>query len=114
LSKEDDEMKHVFVRIEEGGNVEQRSPSCLLLSGDSAKTFTENPDRFIQDYGNDARILESWVVPADLENAAASDPLKHVFDALLALDTLGEFPAVSDLFATIFEAGYQLALKKKD
>lgn len=105
-------MKHVFIRIEEGSEGEEKALSCLLLSGDHAQEFIENPTKFLEEYNN-AKLLGSWVVPEDLQNATASDSVREAFDALLALNDLSDFPVVSDLFATIFEAGYQLANNKE-
>lgn len=105
-------MKHVFIRIEEGSEGEEKALSCLLLSGDRAQKFIENPTKLPKEY-NDAKLLGSWVVPEDLQNATASDPIGAVFEALLALNDLNDLPVVSDLFATIFEAGYQFAHNKE-
>jgi hypothetical protein len=102
--------KYVFIRVEEG---EEKRRSCQLLSGDSAMEFLKNPTTYLDAY-DDGTLLDSWVVPDDLENATASGCVRDVFNALLALDILSDFPAVSDLFATIFEAGYQLALHKEN
>lgn len=101
-------MKHVFVRIEEG---KDKVFSCLLLSGERAQEFLANPATFFK--GLDApKILDCWVVPEELENVNTNDPIGDAFNALLALDALSDFPAVSDLYATIFEAGFRLAASK--
>jgi len=106
-------MKHVFVRIEEGRDTECKSISCLLLSGDRAQKFLDDPSELIKDYSAGACIIDNWVVPDDLENITTSDSIREVFYAFLALNVLGDFPMVSDLFATIFEAGYRLAESKR-
>lgn len=103
-------MTHVFVRIEEG---EDRVFSCLLLSGERAQEFLASPDTFFKGCDR-TEILDSWVVPKDLENIATSNPIHDAFDALLALDALSDYPVVSDLYATIFEAGYRFAANKKN
>ena len=106
-------MKHVFIRIVEGEKEEEKVQTCQLLSGKSAQEFLSNPAKYLKEYNN-AVLLDCWVVPDDLENATASNSICDAFDALLALDVLSEFPVVSDLYATIFEAGYRLAASKKN
>lgn len=101
-------MKHVFIRVEEGEN---KVFSCLLLSGERAQEFLANPATFFKGH-DDVKILDSWVVPEDLENVATSNPIGYAFDSLLTLNDLSDFPVVSDLYATIFEAGYKLAASK--
>lgn len=105
-------MKHVFIRIEEGSGGEDRALSCLLLSGVRAQEFIENPTKFLEEYNN-AKILDSFVVPENFKNATTTGSMGEPFNALLALNDLSDFPVVSDLFATIFEAGYQLANNKE-
>lgn len=105
-------MKHVFIRIEEDSEGEDKAPSCLLLNGDRAQEFIENPTKFLKEYNN-AKLLDSFVVPENFKNATTTGSMDEPFNALLALNDLSDFPVVSDLFATIFEAGYQLANNKE-
>lgn len=105
-------MKHIFVRIQEGAEGEKKTLSCILLSGNDAQRFHDDPANFLGDYNN-ATVLNSWKVPGYLRNVTASDSVREAFDALLALNALSDFPQISDLFATIFEAGYQLASKEQ-
>ncbi len=106
-------MGHVFIRIVEGEKEEEKVQTCQLLSGESAQAFLSSPAKYLREFNN-AVLLDSWTVPEDLENATASNSVCEAFEALLALDVLSEFPVVSDLYATIFEAGYRLAASKKN
>lgn len=101
-------MKIVFVRytVEHDGH----TSSCIqLLSGKEAAS-QEAALRYLDD--GDPVIITDWFeVPETWENAVASDPISAAFEALLGLDSLGSTPVVSDLLATIFEAGYRLGAK---
>jgi hypothetical protein len=102
-------MEHVIIRIEEGQNEAEKSTSCLLLSGEEAESFIANPKGFLRDYGDDARIIASWIVPEELVNATSSleGPMNGILEAILGLNALSDDPAASDLIATIFNAGFE-------
>ncbi|MBU4315587.1 hypothetical protein KJ673_04275 [Patescibacteria group bacterium] len=85
-------------------------PAERFLS-EGAEEFTRR--NFIR---NDTRITYSWIVPDSLENESIGDAcdLSHALEVLLCLDSLTISPnthIVSDLLATIFEAGFQAGLK---
>lgn len=105
---------YVFIRIKEGSSEEAECLTCELLSGDRASEFIENPTKFLKGENN-AMLLDHWIVPAVLANATASGDIYEEFEALLALNAITDSPVISDLFATIFESGYQLAkIHKKE
>lgn len=104
------ENKHAFVRFTEKQDDGSYLTSVLLASGEAA----EDPDEFISWHlgGRDGEVIDWFQVPDEWPNAVASGDIKEAFEAILNLDALAEVPKVSDMLATIFEAGYQLAMKK--
>lgn len=104
-------MKYAFVRFTEDHG-ESRSGVCVnLVSGEPA----ESPEAFIQWHAQGFRvnILDWFEVPECWDNAVAGGNVNDTLTAILALDALGETPVVSDLLATIFGVGYELAQKKE-
>ena len=86
-----------------------------MVSGDGA----ESPEAFINWHSAGCKVeVVSWFqVPENWENGVAGDaeePLNDAIDALLGLEALAGKPVVSDLLATIFDAGYRLAERKKE
>ena len=104
-------MKRVFVRFKEVYDDRVSGPSTIIASGDDA----ESHEAFINWHasGVQVEILNWFEVPEKWENLVAGGEVNATFEALLALDALGETPVVSDLLATIFEEGYRLAQKKE-
>lgn len=102
-------MKHVFVRLQEEGI---ETNTCLLLSGDRAEEFINDQEGFVEDFSPDATLLDSWEVPEELKDIVVGNEVSDAFEALLELNLLNDTPIVSDIFATIFEAGYRLAKKE--
>lgn len=104
------ENKYAFVRCtekqEDGSHL-----SCIVLARGEA---AENHEKFISWHlgGVDGEITDWYPVPSEWQNAVASGDVREAFDAVVGLDDLSEEPRVSDMLATIFEAGYQLAMKK--
>jgi hypothetical protein len=101
-------MKIVFVRYTVVRD-DQSSTCIQLLSGDEAES-QEAALSYLND--GDPIVITDWFeVPKEWKNAVASDPISDAFEALIGLDALGQTPVVSDLLATIFEAGYRLGAK---
>ncbi len=91
--------KYAFVRFLETGVTGQ---CAMLVSGDPAA----DPEAFIQWHNPGNVTVTAWFgVPESWANEAGPDTLNDAFEALVALDALGDTPAVSDLLATIFVAG---------
>lgn len=103
-------MPSVFVRYSEQG---LNGAFCILLHGVRAKRFLKNPEKYIEREFDAATLIDFWEVPRPLENVVVSGDVRHVFASIVALDTIAETPVVSDLLATIFEAGYQMGVKSK-
>lgn len=98
-------MKIIIVRWREEGNT-----YCSLLSGSQCKGGRKAWEAAMPG----CAVLLWWVVPRELSNACASGNLNDAFKALINLDVLAETPMVSDLLATIFEAGFQAGRKNRD
>lgn len=109
-------MKRVLVRYKsDDGNV---WPDWL--EGDEAEEFINDPIGF----KTDDPIIDSWVIPDDLKSASSNECFPGgTLDVLFLLDEVYDSPGMTiggtyivpmrDLLATIFEAGYQLALAGK-
>lgn len=103
-------MPSVFVRYREQA---LDLTTCILLHGDRAKQCLDDPQKYVQQEFDGGVLVDFWEVPTYLENATASGDIGQVFDALIALDVIAATPAVSDLLATVFEAGYRLGAEHK-
>lgn len=101
-------MKCVFVRYTEERPPEQggRLTCVVLAKGEAA----ESRETFTKTHGDGVPItIMTWFeVPPQWKNAVTDGaPLNDAFSAVLGLDVLSDSPVVSDLLATIFEAGFK-------
>ncbi len=94
----------VFARVKNDG-----SPYPFLLFEGEADKFLADPDEYAVQY-LEASLVDYWVVPDKLENiVAGGGNMREVLDIVLSIDAISDdAPHVSDMIATIFEAGYQL------
>ena len=97
--------KYVFLRVAEDSLV-----TTVLLHGDAAQECAQDPAKYAQTR-QDGRLAGYWVVPDDIDNAVGADSTHQLFEALLRLGPGLDTHLISDLFATLFEAGYQLGLQ---
>jgi len=109
-------MKHVFVRFKAKLGEDEEKTNCIIFSGKSAQNFLDNPEGFIKDWNGgspeEVSLFDSWEFPENLPENAGKKML-DIFETLLGLNVLADDCVVSDLFTTIFEAGYQLCEKNK-
>ena len=92
-------MKCVFVLYLEEGN-----PTGIISS-------CETKEEFIETYPNQAEIIIWFEVPSNWKTLAVSGTVNRALDAVLALDAITDHYDVANLLITIFDAGYQQALR---
>lgn len=100
-------MGYSFVRFTEDHGAEYggRITCVSLTRGEAA----ESPEKFIalHNAGCKVEVINWFEVPEDWKNAVSDGSMNDAFEALLGLDALSDTPLVSDLFATLFEAGFR-------
>ena len=103
-------MKFVFVRFEEKGG--GAGPYAMLVSDEAA----ESPEAFIQWHNAGVEVtIHNWFeVPENWGSVVDDELMNVVLEALVALDAIGAGPHVSDLLATIFEAGFQECIRSQN
>lgn len=101
-------MKIVFVRYT--SEHEGKSTSGIqIISGDMAED-RDSCLRFLNKDGT-AVITDWFEVTPEWKNVVGNEDLFNAFSELLDIELLEEKPVISELLATIFEAGYRLGAK---
>lgn len=103
-------MKYAIVRFLEDVGDDDVNICFLLVSGEEA----ESQETFIEWHNEgvlETVVLDWFEVPENWVNVVTHDSVNDVFEALLGLDALSDTPQVSDLFTTIFAAGFACGKK---